>query len=291
MNYLNYLFFRFSVFLFGILPFFILYKISDLLAWVLRKVLRYRIQTVNENLERVYPALNPQKKARLVRDIYRNLADISVESIKGMSMSPQVLKKRHYCANPELLDQAFEQNKSVILTTGHYNNWEWGAFSPNYFLKHQIIGFYKPLTNPYINNYVIKKRGTSGTILADINETQVYYDKYHDQRAVFLVAGDQSPTKPHKAIWMEFLGQKTACLHGIEKYLEKYPDLAVIFCEIKRVKRGTYELELSWIKDINSPSKAYGEVTKTYMKRLEAVIEKSPANWLWTHRRWKHTPN
>jgi lauroyl/myristoyl acyltransferase len=32
-------------------------------------------------------------------------------------------------------------------------------------------------------------------------------------------------------------------------------------------------------------------LTKSFAKFLETNIKKDPSNWLWSHKRWKHTPN
>ena len=174
-----------------------------------------------------------------------------------------------------------------MLVIGHYGNWEWGAFSPNYFIDQTIIGFYKPLTNKYINSFALRKRASSGTVLADINKTSAYFEKYHDKNSLFLMAADQSPTKPKYAIWTNFLGVKTPCIHGIEKYIDRH-DLAVLYCNVIRVKRGFYELHVEWITSPLEEQKLYGETTKIFMQKLEKIIREKPENWLWTHNRWKH---
>lgn len=277
------------VFLFAIIPFRLLYFISNGVAFLLRKVVKYRLNTVKHNLDLVYPELTKIEKHLLIREIYRNLTDILLEGIKGFSMSKKQLMYRHKLMDSEPLETAYELNKSVMLVTGHYGNWEWGAFSPNYFIDQQVIGFYKPLTNKYINNFALKKRAFTGTILADINDTSLYFEKYHDRNSLFLMAADQSPTKPHYAVWLNFLGQKTACIHGIEKYVDQY-DLAVLYCHIKRVKRGYYELHVDWITHPSDAKKQYGETTALFMKKLEKQILNKPQDWLWTHNRWKHRP-
>ena len=287
MKYISLLLFKCLVTIFRILPFNVMYKCSNFLAWLLHKMVGYRIKVVDENLDLVGPNVFSTTKSEIKKQIYLNLADISLESIKGLTMSPKTLKERHKWMNPELLDDAYQRHKSIILVTGHFNNWEWGAFSPSYFLKHKVIGLYKPLTNKLLNKYVLKKRASSGTVLADINDTNKYFDEYHDQKSIFLMAADQSPTKPELAIWTRFLGIKTPCLHGVEKYVEKYK-LPVVYCDIQRVKRGFYTLELSWIRKIEDAPYVYGDITKKFMAELEKRILKNPGSWLWSHRRWKH---
>lgn len=285
MKYISFLFFRLMVFVFRLLPFKLLYMLSDIVAFIFHKILRYRYKVIKENLNYVNVDFKKSQEV-IIRETYRNLADITVESIKGLSMSNKAIKARHKWINPEILNDIYHKNQSVILVTGHFNNWEWGAFSPNFFLKHKVVGLYKPLTNQHINNYMLRKRATSGTILADINRTKYYFENYHDKKAIFLMAADQSPTKPDLAIWTEFLGINTPCLHGIEKYKKEY-NLLVVFLDIQRVKRGYYELELHWIDEKNTIEE-YGKTTKLFMQELEKLIINNPESWLWTHRRWKH---
>lgn len=258
-----------------------------MVAFLLRKVVRYRLSTIEDNLDRVYPGMKPSEKKELIRRIYLNLSDIILEGFKGFSINKDEIMKRHKCVNGELLAEAYKNNQSVILVTGHYGNWEWGAFSPNFFVQHTIVGFFKPLANRHINEYVIRKRAKSGTMLADINDTSAIFAEYYDKRSLFLLAADQSPTKPELALWFDFLGINTPCLHGVEKYVDRHK-LPVVFCKITRIKRGYYEIELDWITSPKDKLKPYGENTQEFMKRLENVIRKKPEDWLWSHRRWKH---
>lgn len=287
MKFIQYLFFRFLVFSFRFIPFGGLYLLSDFLAFFLRKVVKYRLTTVQKNLSMAFPDKDMKGNNILIKKIYKNLSDIMLESIKGFSLNESQFKKRHKLIQFEPLKEAYELNKSIMLVIGHYGNWEWGAFSPNYFIDQTIIGFYKPLTNKYINSFALRKRASSGTVLADINKTSAYFEKYHDKNSLFLMAADQSPTKPKYAIWTNFLGVKTPCIHGIEKYIDRH-DLAVLYCNVIRVKRGFYELHVEWITSPLEEQKLYGETTKIFMQKLEKIIREKPENWLWTHNRWKH---
>jgi len=59
-----------------------------------------------------------------------------------------------------------------------------------------------------------------------------------------------------------------------------------MFVEIQRVKRGKYEMMLSLVAG-NPEEYADGEITSGYANKLESIIRANPANWLWSHRRWK----
>jgi len=99
------------------------------------------------------------------------------------------------------------------------------------------------------------------------------------------MAADQSPSNPRRSYCVDFLGRNTAFLHGPENYAREY-DIPLIFVDIQRVKRGYYELTFSILAD-NPQELPKGEITKRYANKLESQIHQNPANWLWSHKRWK----
>jgi KDO2-lipid IV(A) lauroyltransferase len=274
----------FFIFLFRIIPFRGLYVLSDVVAFVLQKI-GYRKAVVQDNLKKCFPEKNISEINKITKLFYKNLGDVLIEGIKSFSMSSDQIKKRHKVLNPEVCDQFFSIGKSVIGTPCHYCNWEWGSMSASLFLNQPVIGFYKPLSNVYMDKYLKKSRAKYGTLLASIKETSKTFVNHVNHPSAFIMAADQSPSNDRTSVWTTFLGRKTAFLNGPEKHarLNKIP---VFFVDIQRVKRGYYELELSLISE-NHESLAAGEITKLYAKKLEEVILKKPENWLWSHRRWK----
>lgn len=99
------------------------------------------------------------------------------------------------------------------------------------------------------------------------------------------MVADQSPYSARLAIWMTFLNQDTAVLHGPEKYAHIY-DLPVVFAKVNMIKRGFYEVEFILLEEDPSASPP-GEITRKYIQALEKVIIDNPCNYLWSHRRWK----
>lgn len=289
MKYISYLLTRILIFIFGLLPFGIVYKISDFVSWLLFNVVKYRRKLVESNVAKVFPTYTDLERKHIVNKSYANLGDIIIEGLKGASMNKPQLIERYKFINPGILDESFEKGRSAILVTGHYNNWEWGALSTTYFFKHLVVGLYKKLNNPYVESFFKKSRAATGIALVELSETAKGFAKYTNQErpSFYLLAADQSPSNTEKAHWIEFLGQDTACLHGPGKYATEY-NLPLLYCDIQRVKRGFYELELSWlIKEPKEYSEA--EIVEKFMRRLEKEIIKDPGNWLWSHNRWKHS--
>jgi KDO2-lipid IV(A) lauroyltransferase len=270
----------------GLIPFFILYPLSNLVSFVLYRIVGYRKSVVRENLSRSFPQFDTKSLRRLERLSYKNLSDVLLEGIKGFTMTRGQIRRRHFVVNPEILDPFKAEGRTVISLPSHYGNWEWGSLSPGLFIKdYKIVAFYKPLTNPYADRFVRKNRSRTGTMLASIYKTNATFDSLKNERSAYIMAADQSPSNAKNVVWVNFLGIETAFLHGPEKYATKY-NYPVFFVDIQRIKRGIYRLELSLLSD-NPAELEPGEITRRYAGKLEEAILKKPENWLWSHRRWK----
>lgn len=276
----------FFILLVGILPFWILYAFSDFARFVLQGIFGYRKKIIVSNLKRCFPEKTDKEIKGLTNKAYKNLMDVMVEGFKAFTMTNNQLIKRHKILNPEVFLHEFKNaNTNFIAAPGHYGNWEWGALAPALQMKNQIIAFFTPLSNPYLNKRIRKNRSRTGTFLASTRQTTTTFDERTDTSTIFVMAADQSPSKPDNAIWVNFMGQETAFLHGIEKHARQR-NLPVLFVDIQRVKRGFYTLEMSFITKTPKDTQP-GEITSLYAKKLEGVIKQKPENWLWSHRRWK----
>lgn len=287
MNFLHALLVILFILFTGIIPFFLLYPFSDFIRILLSHLFRYRRPLVEQNLIETFPELSQKELRELSWKFYRNLSDVLLEGIKAFTMTRRQLRKRHKVMNPEIALEYNKTKRSIIAVPSHYGNWEWGSMSGAVQLPQQYIVFYKPLGNKWIDRFARWSRSKHGGKLVSIYNTARVFEEYQDKNSIFIMASDQSPTNLGKAYWINFLGRETAFLHGPEAYAKKY-DLPVIFVDIQRVKRGYYQLHLELISD-KPRETAEGEITKRYASLLEKAIYHQPENWLWSHRRWKHT--
>ena len=76
-------------------------------------------------------------------------------------------------------------------------------------------------------------------------------------------------------------------MHTGAELLAKRLDMPVVFCKVKRVKRGFYEATFKTITLNPSEHENY-EITDIFMKLVEQQIYEAPEFYLWTHKRWKH---
>jgi KDO2-lipid IV(A) lauroyltransferase len=96
---------------------------------------------------------------------------------------------------------------------------------------------------------------------------------------------DQRPPR-NSRFWTRFLNHETAFFEGVEKISKKL-DMAVVFIDMQKVKRGYYEVhyELLFESTAHVPE---DEITLTCVKKIEEEIRRKPEYWLWSHKRFKH---
>ncbi len=291
-QYLTFVLFRILVFPLSALPSSLLFGLSGFVKFILQDVLKYRKKVIESNIERALPQLSSLERKKIAQDFYSHLSQLFIESLKCFNISKKELLDRMLIVNPEVLLPFYEKNQSVILVTGHYANWELGVIIGPTFISQKSIGFYKRIQNPLIDKAVYESRERHGMQLKSLKETASAFHQTEIEKneatAYFMVA-DQSPTNLDQAVWTDFMGIDTACIHGPEKYARKYK-LPVFYIHLERLSKGHYQCALDEICP-DPDQLEEGEITKKFMAKLEANIMENPANWLWSHRRWKHQRN
>ena len=141
----------------SILPFSIVYKISNILSFLLHKVFKYRLKTVKKNLNLVFPNKDKEELDEIEKKFYSHFADISIESIKAYGMSEREMKRRYTYENIHEIEKIQEKNKNIILICGHYSNFEW-LLSIGYNVKGNGYGIYTPMSNKYFDRLFKKIR-------------------------------------------------------------------------------------------------------------------------------------
>ena len=270
----------------SLLPFRVLYLVSDFLYFVLYRMAGYRTAVVRSNLEHSFPEKSAFEIKEIEKAYYHHLCDVVVETFKSFSIGEKEILKRMVVENPELPDQYFYEGRSVLLAGGHYNNWEWIATSLEQQIKHKTFALYTPLSNKFFEKKMQQTRGKFGLTMVSIKKTAAFFEEYKNIPTATIFGIDQSPRNPDRCYWMDFLNQETGVLFGLEKYAKEY-NYPVLFCAISKIKRGYYTVRFSLVTDQPQES-PHGSIIEDTTQRLEQQIIAHPEYWLWSHKRWKH---
>lgn len=270
------------------LPLSFLHGIAGAGYYLLYYILRYRRKVVTKNLCNSFPEKSGIEIRLIEKAFFRYLADLIFEVIKLSSISEKELNKRVKFNNLELVSDYINRGESVLACTGHYGNWELGMLALGLHIPETAYVIYKPLSNREFDSWFYKIRTSTSNLFIPMRQTLRSVAATRNKTTMFCFAGDQTPVKDEARVWIDFLHQPTAVLTGIEK-IAVQTNRPVIYFNMQLIKRGYYEVDCYLIADKPKELEEW-ELTKRNFRQLEQIINREPAYWLWSHRRWKHKP-
>ena len=277
-------------YVFSLLPMRVHYVISDLMFWLLYKLVGYRRDVVRKNLTESFPEKSEEELQRIERGFYHFFCDYLVETVKLMTISREEMKRRVVFKHAELVDEIMGSGQSIALYLGHSCNWEWVSSIPLWLNPNAWCGqVYHPLENKDFDKLFLKIRERMDAHSIAMQDTlrEVVNHKRNNQPIIIGYISDQVPYWTNIHHWVNFLNHDTPVLTGTERIVHKMGH-AVLYLDIHRVRRGYYEAELKLVTREPQKMKDF-ELTDIYFEMLEKSIRRSPEFWLWSHNRWKRT--
>ncbi len=277
----------------GLLPLWFLYGVlARFVAFVLYRVVRYRLGVVRSNLESSFPDRSRDELRAIERRFYTNLAEYFVDAVDLASISRRQLMKR--CDWPEENRRALNRiagSRNWVTLLGHYGSWEMLSTFGLWPDSAAMVSLYKPLKGKVFDMYYRRIRNRFAPAINSIPNTELirYYlankDGLQGRPLSVALISDQNAPLDAFSEWVPFLNHPTVFFHGGEKIARKF-SLPIFYMHVRKVRRGHWEQTFELIWDGVSPTEDH-LITRRYGEMLEAEICRVPELWLWSHKRWK----
>ncbi len=144
-------------------PLSILYALGALMYFVAFYLMHWRRDRAEHDVANAFPEKDRAERAAIVRRSYRNLADTLMETFWGFGASAEAIKKRVTFENPGLVTACHDAERSVILLTAHYGNWEWLSLAAGAHFDMTIDVVYQPQRVAAFNDFLREARARFGS--------------------------------------------------------------------------------------------------------------------------------
>jgi KDO2-lipid IV(A) lauroyltransferase len=262
-----------------------LYAFAGFTYFMAFYVVRHRHQVIGEQLEKVFPHASVAERRRIHQQFIRNFCDVMVEIVKSLSMSDAAMRAHVRIVDPAPARSHLDAGRSVLLVTSHLGNWEWALHGVALQVGYPLDAAYKPLHDAWAERLMLEVRSRFGARLVKAQELLADHLRRRGIVRALAMNADQAPVATERRHWTQFLGQDTAFYIGAEQ-IARAMRMPIIYVVMRRVRRGYYELEFSQLWDGQERAES-GELTERYARACESDVYKSPADWLWSYRRWR----
>lgn len=266
--------------------------LAPFVSFVLHRLLRYRRKVILQQLHDSFPSYSDKQIRGICHRYYDHLAEMIINTLSLAGMTDEKRRQSTEFALSEGFHSEIEGRNAVVLTS-HYGFWE---VAYNLFLQtpqHIIAVAYRPLSSKVMDRLYLRLRQHPLVAVVASNQFMRYYMTHREgvdgkHLVVGLISDQNSPY--HKGCcWHRFLNHDTLFFDGGEQLALKF-GLPVYYLELERVKAGVYRHKYTPIYN-GVEDVAPHEITERYVRCLEQTIIAKPEHWLWSHNRWKFTPN
>ena len=294
--------FRGLIVLLSKLPLSFLYRVGDFFSSVARRILHYRSDVVWVNISRSFPDLKYADLKKVYKDFYRHLGELVAEFLWFGGSNYDSLRKQGLVriTNSKVLADIYASAPSVTLLSTHCGNWELMGGLPGYISEdgvsfpvseRDIYVVYKKLTNEVSDRVFALNRIAPLEIVGTECEVESknilrFSIANKERKCLYIYPADQAPYHgAGKHPIGKFMHQQTNAMIGSMGLACKLSH-AVVYMKMKRLERGRYEI--TFIPICEDASRLQPEeVLRKYYDLLQDELNETPANWLWSHKRWK----
>ncbi|QFG52682.1 lysophospholipid acyltransferase family protein [Chryseobacterium sp.] len=276
------------ILLFSRLPMRVLYLFSDVIFFVIFYIMRYRTAVVLQNLKNSFPEKSEAELKTIRKKFYRNFSDYLVETLKAFTVSTTELKVRVQHINRDVFHKAHAEGKNIIMLTGHIFNWEWFTALATMVPQSSCRPVYRRMQNAFWDKKIRSIRNAHGNLSLEAGEViRDVLKTPNNGDTIYMFVADQTPNHHQVDLGIGFLNQSTPVFRGYDKLATRM-NLQFVYCEMKKVKRGFYQVNYHTIEP-DGERFVENEVVLKFHKMLENTIKKNPDNYLWSHRKWKYS--
>jgi KDO2-lipid IV(A) lauroyltransferase len=245
------------------------------------------------NVRIAFPELSPDAQCRIARESYIHFGKNLVDLARAERWSPEEIVTRCPIEDDFHVDRALAGGRGALLLTLHIGNWELGVQSLGIGIARYrpcVIG--RPMRNALLYDRIARSRQSSGVeLLSRENALMGLARRLRENRPVALL-NDQYARRS-RGVFAPFLGVRASSPAGLAM-LALRTGAPIVPCYTYRIGLGRYQgYYLPQVELAPTGDRKHDLIDAT--ARCNAVLERlvraHPEQWLWGHRRFRHSPD
>ncbi len=273
----------------SIMPLRLIMIAGDMLGSLAYRIPNRNLRLAKRNIELCFPELEPARRELLVRDIMRSTVQTFLELGWFWYRKPErlygLIRNIH---GLELLQQACEAGRGVLLAAPHLGCWElMGQYLPT---QIESVAMYKRPVNLGVEQVIIRGRQRTGVKLipADGKGVRQVFQAIRRGHLVIILP-DQQP-KDGQGQFAPFFGIEALTMVLLSKLAQK-TDCKVLIAWIERLPGGAgYDFHFSAASaQISDPDL---RISVTALNQgVEQCVRQCPAQYQWGYKRFGIRPD
>jgi KDO2-lipid IV(A) lauroyltransferase len=253
----------------------------------------FRKSVVLANLHKVFAdKLDAAQIKKLAQSFYSHVARSLWENLRMRFMPLQQVKSQAKVIGHQHVLTAAEQNKGVLILTGHFGNWEFAPVAailnfPQF--THRLHVLRRTIKMQWIEKILFRRFYQAGLhVIPKKGSLNRIMDALENNEAVLFIM-DQHASVPRDGVLANFFGYPAGTFRSLAT-IAQYSSAPIVPASSYRDQHGQHIVEffpaLDWIKHDNSKQEIQLN-TEHFNQILEQLVLRHPEQWLWMHRRWK----
>ncbi|MBI3324673.1 MAG: mitochondrial fission ELM1 family protein [Candidatus Omnitrophica bacterium] len=256
------------------------------------------------NLKAAYgDRLSPPEAKRLVRRVFGQMGAGIVEMLRLPAIDAAYVDRYITIVGRSHIDDAVASGRPVMFLTGHFGNWELTSVIAA-FIGVPIVALARAQRHfPKLYHLLISFRESKGCRVVHKGDAVRQLLRALRRRELVGVVGDQAS---RQGIPVEFFGRPAFFATGPFE-LARLSGAVILPAFLHRVRGPFHRLVIGPPFDLStvpvaapqpagvSSAQSHKEAVvrfgiEWFARLLTRHIEEDPSQWLWLHKRWKHTP-
>ncbi len=256
------------------------------LYWHIAKKQRVRAEeTIRERL-----GCDEARAHEIIKKLFVNLGVTVLEMLYMPALNKDNIRGLVTFDHPEILLEALNQKKGVVMLACHMDNWEWlgAALALNGF---PLSAVEKPQPNRVYSDFMNELRRGAGQEIFARGTSEIFgcVRAMRKGRMLGLIADQDGGWD---GIFVPFFGKMASTPTGPAYFAKKFKAPCIPIFIVRKPDGYGHQVfvkEPFYYEDTGHPAEDDERLTRKMTEAVEEIIRKYPENWLWFQHRW-NTP-